>query len=48
MKKVDVFHNSCLHKICNIYWPKKIKNMELHKKTDSMSMPLEIRNRRLR
>ena len=24
MRKVDVFQNSCLRKICNIYWPNKI------------------------
>ena len=48
MRKVDVFHNSCLRKICNINWPNKIRNVELHKKTDSMNMSLEIKNRRLR
>ena len=30
MRKVDVFHNSCLRKICNIYWLNKIRNVELH------------------
>ena len=34
--------------ICNIYWPNKILNVELHKKTDSMNMSLKIKNRRLR
>ena len=48
MRKVDVFYNSCLRKICNIYWPNKICNVELHKKTGSMNMPLEIKNSRLR
>ena len=48
MRKVDVFHNRCLRKICNIYWPNKIRNVELHKKTDSMNMSLEIKHRRLR
>ena len=48
VRKVDVFHNSCLRKICNIYWPDKITNTELHKKTNSMSMSREIRNHRLR
>ena len=33
--------------ICNIYWPNKIHNVELHKKTDSMNMSLVIKNRRL-
>ena len=42
MRKVDVFHNGCLRKNCNIYWPNKILNVELHKKTDSMNMSLEI------
>ena len=45
--EVDVFYNSCLRKICNIYWPNKIRNVELHKKTDSMNMSLEIKNHRL-
>ena len=48
MRKVDVFHNRCLRKICNIYWPNKIRNVELHKKTDSMNMSLEIKHFRLR
>ena len=47
MRKVDIFHNRCLRKICNIYWPNKIPNVELHKKTDSMNMSLEIKHRRL-
>lgn len=28
MRKVDIFHNSCLRKICNIFWPNKISNEE--------------------
>ena len=34
MTKVDVFYNSCLHKICNIYWHNKITNEELYKNTE--------------
>lgn len=34
MRKVDVFYNSCLHKICNIYWHNKITNEELYKNTE--------------
>ena len=48
MRKVDVFHNSCLCKICNIFWPNRISNEELCKKTGSSHMSLEIKRRRLR
>ena len=48
MREVNVFYNSCLRKICNIYWPNKIRIVELRKKTDGINMSLEIYNRRLR
>ncbi|KAK2161017.1 hypothetical protein NP493_1608g00023 [Ridgeia piscesae] len=37
MAKIDAFHNGCLRKICRIFWPNKIYNVEL-----------EIQRRRLR
>ena len=48
MKKVDVFHNSCLRRICNIYWPNKISNEELHRKTNTRQLSTEIAIRRLK
>ena len=38
--------NSCLCKICNIYWPNKISIEELYKKTNAKS--IEIKTHRLR
>lgn len=35
MKKIEVFHNNCLRRICNIFWPERISNAELYKKTNS-------------
>lgn len=48
MRNVDVFHNKCLRRICNIFWPNTISNEELYKKTGSSHMSLEIQKRRLR
>ena len=35
----------CLCKICNIYWPNKLSNMELYMKTSSSNIPLRLRHR---
>ena len=48
INKVNVFHNSCLRRICNIFWPNKISNNDLYQKTGCTSMDLEIKKRRLR
>ena len=48
MAKFDVFHNGCLRKICRIFWPNKISNVDLYKKTGCKSAVLEIKRRRLR
>ena len=48
MAKIDAFHNRCLRKICRIFWPNKISNVDLYKKTDCNSAVLEIKRRRLR
>ena len=42
MAKIDAFHNGCLRKICGIFWPNKISNVELPKKTGCNSAVLEI------
>ena len=44
MAKINAFPNGCLRKICRIFWPNKISNVELYKK----SAVLEIKRRWLR
>ena len=46
--KVNAFHNGCLRRICNIYWPQKISNENLYKKTGCKNISIEIKIRRLR
>ena len=48
MSKINAFHNSCLRKICRIFWPNKVSNLELYQRTGSKSVVLEIKHRRLR
>ncbi len=48
MRRMEVFHNGCLRRICQIFWPNKISNNELYKKTGSWSIIKEITHRRLR
>ena len=48
MAKIDAFHNRCLRKICRIFWPNEIPNVDLYKKTGCNSAVLEIKRRRLR
>lgn len=48
VRKVNVLHNSCLGKICNIFWTKIVSNEELYKNTGSLYKSLEIGKRRLR
>lgn len=48
MSKIEAFHNSCLRKICNIYWTNTISNTNLYIKTRSNTISQEIKIRRLR
>ena len=48
MKKLNLFHNRCLRRICGIFWPNVISNEELYKKTSSSSVVNQIKYRRLR
>ena len=32
-KEFDTFNSGCLQKICSIFWPNKISNADLYKKT---------------
>jgi len=44
LKKIE----GCIRKICRIFWPNKISNEELFKKTGCCNISLEIKKRRLR
>ena len=48
MNKLNAFHNGCLRKICNIYWPNKISNEDLYIKTGCNNIIPEIKRRRWR
>ncbi|KAK2174166.1 hypothetical protein NP493_821g01017 [Ridgeia piscesae] len=48
MAKIDAFHNRCIRKICRIFLPNNISNVDLYKKTSCNSAVLEIKRRRLR
>ena len=37
-KQLNAFHNSCLRRICKIFWPNKISNIELYAKTKCNSI----------
>ena len=44
--KLASFHNSCLRKICKIFWPKKITNKDLYEITNQRDICTEIKHRR--
>ncbi len=46
--QLNAFHNSCLRRICNIFWPNKISNIELYTKTKCNSIEAEVKHIRLR
>ncbi|KAL1267682.1 hypothetical protein QQF64_033045 [Cirrhinus molitorella] len=48
MKRLEVFHNRCLRIICQIFWPNKISNQQLYKKTGSQSITKDVTLRCLR
>ena len=48
MNKVSSFHNTCLRRICRIFWPNQISNAELHSRTNSIDIQKEIKGRGLR
>ena len=43
MNKVSSFHNTCLRRICRIFWPNQISNAELHSRTNSIDIQKEIK-----
>ena len=46
--KIQVFVNKCLRKILKIFWPNKISNQELWKKTGQEKMSDEIKKKKFR
>lgn len=46
--RLEVSHNGCLQRICQICRPNEISNNELYKKTKSWSITIDITHRRLR
>ena len=47
MSKLESFHNGCLRKICRIFWPNKISNRDLYRKTGCQSVVMEIKRSRI-
>ena len=35
MYKLDVFQTNCLRRTCNLFWPNKISNEDLYRRTNS-------------
>jgi hypothetical protein len=46
--KIEAFHNGCLRRICRVFWPRTISNLELHAKTNSEPIQTAIKMRRFR
>ena len=47
-KKCEAFNNRCLRRILRMFWPNKITNVELRKRTDTQTIEESIRLRRWR
>ena len=47
-KKCEAFNNRCLRRILRVFWPNKITNMELRKRTETQTIEESIRLRRWR
>ena len=48
MHKLDVFQTKCLRRTCNIFWPNKISNEYLYRRTNSSLISTQIQKHRLR
>ena len=46
--KLDVFQNRCLRRILRIHWPNTITNEELHRRTRSEPITIQVQRRRWR
>ena len=47
-QELESFQNKCIRSILRIYWPNKISNYELRRKTCVRPVPLEVKQRRWR
>ena len=41
--RLEVFQNRCLRKILKIFWPNTISNAELHRRTSTQPITMEIK-----
>ena len=48
MHKLGVFQTKCLRRICNIFWPNKISNEDLYRRTNSRPISCQIQKYRMR
>ena len=48
MNNIDVFQTKCLRRTCNIFWPNKISNEDLYRRTNSSPISTQIQKHRLR
>ena len=47
-KNCEAFNNRCLRRILHVFWPNKITNVELRKRTETQTIEESIRLRRWR
>ena len=48
MAVLNSFHNTCLRRIAKIFWPNKISNNDLYRKTGCQNIDTEIQTKRLK
>ena len=48
MHKLDVFQTKCLRRICSIFWPNKISNEDLYRRTNYLPISCQIQKHRMR
>ena len=46
--RLEVFQNRCLRRILRIFWPNTISNEELHRRTNTIAIAKQVRQRRWR
>ena len=45
--KLSSFHNKCLRRIYNVFWPNKISNSDLYRLTSSEDIAITVKRKRL-
>ena len=48
MHTLGVFQTICLRRICNIFWPNKISNEDLYRRTNDLPISCQIQKHRMR